>query len=67
MYCRYLDGREDIDGERTSGLQDIWLAQYGTSDHGFTFSTLEDTLTKRVKVAKKLHMYMCCMDAPPQE
>ena len=43
-----MDGREDINGEKTSSFHDVWLMQYGTSDPGFTFNTLEDTLTKRV-------------------
>ena len=49
-YHRYLDGREDINGEKTSGLYDTWLMQYGSSNPGFTFNTLEDTLTKRVNI-----------------
>ena len=48
--CRYLDGREDINGEKTSGLHDTWLMQHGSSNPGFTFNTLEDNLTKRVNI-----------------
>ena len=46
---RYLDGREAIEEETTKGFQDVWLTHHGTLDPGFTYSTLDDSLSKRVR------------------
>lgn len=46
--CRFLAGEESIEDVKTSGLLDSWKVKYGIKHLGYTFSTLEDELTKRV-------------------
>lgn len=47
---RFLTGEESIGGVWTSNLHDTWrVPAANTNMPGFTFSTLEDKLAKRVR------------------
>ena len=49
-----MDGKEPLADHITSGLRDVWMLQQETKtstvSNGFTFSTLDTELTKRIDI-----------------
>ena len=50
MSLRFLRGAVAINGEKTSGLKDVWMKGQKNSKSGYTYNCLKKELHKRVIV-----------------